>query len=99
MSVHDLKIHTMWLDRVLSGEKRAEVRKHDRDYQVGDTLHMREVDGRGYDLNRYEDGENLGPRTVDATVTHVLDGRLADGIDDDCCVLSIALDASAEVIP
>jgi hypothetical protein len=96
MSTHNLKIRTTWLDRIVAGDKRAEIRKHDRDYQVGDTLHLTEVDGQyGYPVTYpYDESEpespDRGHRTVDVIVTHVLDGRLAEGIDDGYCVLSIS---------
>ncbi len=35
---HELKIGENYLQHLLSGEKRAEVRVNDRDYQKGDTL-------------------------------------------------------------
>jgi len=35
---HYLKLDHPWFGRVRSGEKRAEVRKHDRDYQAGDNI-------------------------------------------------------------
>lgn len=93
MSTHDIKIRTEWLARVVSGEKRAEIRLHDRDYQVGDVLHMTEVDKHGYPVTYPTDGTKEGPDvghlTVDAFITHVLDGRQADGIHDGYCLLSI----------
>lgn len=57
MSTHDLKIQTRWLDRVLSGEKRAEIRSHDRDFQVGDVIAFTEVanDGR----SKYKDRKSV----------------------------------------
>ncbi|MCG7285392.1 DUF3850 domain-containing protein [Cellulomonas sp. ACRRI] len=93
--IHDLKIRTQWLARVKSGEKRFELRKHDRDYQVGDVLHLTEVNDFGSPIFYPESGdESEGPdrghNTFDVRVLHVLDGRQADGIDDDYCLLSIA---------
>ena len=35
---HELKIESQYLDRLLSGKKKAEVRCNDRDYQLGDVL-------------------------------------------------------------
>ena len=35
---HELKIEDNYLLNLLIGRKKAEVRKNDRDYQVGDTL-------------------------------------------------------------
>jgi ASC-1-like (ASCH) protein len=36
--VHSLKIEDKYLERLVSGEKKAEIRYNDRDYQVGDIL-------------------------------------------------------------
>jgi len=41
---HELKLHPKYFERVSRGEKTFEVRKNDRDYQVGDTVIMREFD-------------------------------------------------------
>lgn len=35
---HQLKIEPQYLENLLSGRKKAEVRVNDRDYQLGDTL-------------------------------------------------------------
>ena len=40
MSVHKIKIKKKYYDAVLSGEKTFEIRKNDRDYQVGDIIHF-----------------------------------------------------------
>lgn len=97
MSVHEVKIRTHWLDRVRSGEKRAEVRKHDRDYQVGDFLALIEVTRWDYPVTDYVERDELGRFVRDnvqrppvmARITHVLDGRQVDGLDSDYCLLSI----------
>lgn len=36
--IHRLKIKDIWYHRVFSGDKTAEVRFNDRDYQRGDTI-------------------------------------------------------------
>jgi len=36
--IHDLKIQKMYYDRLVTGEKKFEVRLNDRDYQVNDTI-------------------------------------------------------------
>lgn len=97
MATHDLKIESRWFARVASGKKRSEIRKHDRDYQVGDVLRLFEVNEygsrKGHFVERDERGRFVN-RWVDtdpilARVTHVLPGAQADGITPDYCVLSI----------
>ena len=41
--IHDLKIQRMYLDRILTGEKKFEIRLNDRDYQVGDLLRLNPI--------------------------------------------------------
>ena len=89
MSTHELKIKREWYDRIVAGEKTAEIRIHDRDYQAGDHLFL--------SVSPAKIGTNGDPLTeaVTVTVTHVLDGRLAQGIADDYCLLSIRLGGAA----
>ena len=42
---HDLKIERAYLDQICSHRKRFEIRKDDRDFQVGDTMTLKAIDG------------------------------------------------------
>lgn len=42
---HDLKIQQCYLDNILSGRKRFEIRRNDRDFQVGDWMKLQSIDG------------------------------------------------------
>lgn len=62
--IHELKIFTEFFAAVACGVKRAELRKNDRNYQVGDTLHLCEFN------------QVTGMRTgecINVTVTHIAD--------------------------
>lgn len=41
MKTHELKLDTKFFDDVKSGKKNFEIRKNDRDYQVGDILKLK----------------------------------------------------------
>lgn len=61
---HDLKIYPEFFSAVCTGAKRAELRKNDRDYRVGDTLHLMETP-RG---SCHRTGE-----FINVTITHIAD--------------------------
>ena len=46
--IHAIKISPKYFEGVRSGAKRFELRKNDRDYQVGDYLALNEWDGSAY---------------------------------------------------
>lgn len=60
--IHEWEISADDFDAVVSGKKRFELRKNDKHYTVGDTVHVHEVSGR----------ERTG-RTITADVKYVLD--------------------------
>ncbi|HGK4390036.1 TPA: DUF3850 domain-containing protein [Klebsiella pneumoniae] len=61
---HDIKIYPEFFSAVCTGVKRAELRKNDRDYRVGDTLHLMETP-RG---SCHQTGE-----FINVTITHIAD--------------------------
>lgn len=68
---HYLKIYPEFFSAVCTGVKRAELRKNDRDYRVGDTLHLIETP-RG---SCFPTGE-----FINAKITHIADvGELMPG--------------------
>lgn len=42
MDTHELKLNTEYFSDVWRGNKTAELRKADRDFKIGDTIHLRE---------------------------------------------------------
>jgi hypothetical protein len=64
MRFHVLKIDERWFNRLSDGSKTAEVRKHDRDYQIGDRLiFVRQDWGPQYPST---------VRVIEGTVSHIL---------------------------
>lgn len=62
---HDLKTWPAFFAAVLAGDKRFELRRDDRDYQVGDTLLLREWD---------PETQEYSGREVTAPVTYIVRG-------------------------
>lgn len=98
MTVHKLKLFPEYFDAVANGIKTFEIRKNDRDYKVGDTLHLYEFDPEefrakvasntisGYFLS----SRLLKTRTCDVAVTYILTHEdFPDGIPEDYCVMGI----------
>jgi len=80
---HTLKILPEFLDPIGNLEKTFEVRKNDRDFQVGDILHLRE----------WLPGGEWGPRNITCFVTYILHGPRF-GIPNGYCVMSIKMPAN-----
>ena len=77
MRVHDLKTESKHFRDVWEGKKKAEIRKDDRGYEVGDGLMLWE----------YRDGKKTGSRQL-LIVTHILRGVPEYGLKDGYCILS-----------
>lgn len=80
--VHGLKIWPHYFEAVRNGTKTFEYRVNDRDYQVGDILHLQEWD----DITRKYTGRELRME-----VTYVLELR------DEMCILGIRKEEDASV--
>lgn len=61
VKIHSLKIAPKYLDAVVAGQKRAELRKNDRAFSVGDVLSLQE----------WKHGSYTG-REWAAVITHIL---------------------------
>ena len=91
--IHELKIQKQWADAKLAGEKPFEIRKNDRGFQKGDTVHYTVVDPKtgehwGSDEEDIGGGYSRGARhpleKCDFIITYVREG--ADGLEKGFCV-------------
>ena len=67
----------MFFEDVRLGRKSFELRKNDRDYQIGDILELREMDN----------GEPTG-RAIEKEITYILEGFA--GLKEGYCILALA---------
>ncbi|MGL3053002.1 DUF3850 domain-containing protein [Enterococcus faecalis] len=67
-TIHELKILPEYFEAVVSGNKRFEIRKNDRNYKKGDILR----------LNEYQEGQYTGDVHV-AEITYITDYAQQDG--------------------
>lgn len=86
MKLHELKIKHEYLIDVSLGIKTFELRKNDRDYQVGDLIRfidIREDDTSKFRIEPYVDENQL------YRITYVLKDVEKYGLDKDYCILAI----------
>ena len=73
---HRLKLAKMFFDAVNTGKKSFELRKNDRNYQIGDILELHEM----------SDGEETG-RVTEKQVIYILEGF--KGLEEGYCILGL----------
>lgn len=78
MKMHLLKINQKYYEDVMKGDKRAELRKNDRDFKVGDLIHFTKVNGEEYE-----------PHINMFIITHILPVRDLIPDSEDYVMLSI----------
>lgn len=76
--VHELKILPKWFEDVARQKKTFEIRKNDRDYNVGDTLILKE----------WDKGKYTG-REIKRTVSYIYYGDGTYGLSDEYVVMAI----------
>ena len=77
---HELKCNIEYFSRIKTGQKTFEIRKNDRDYQVGDTLILREYNPKN-SRTHYGDDEVLVAKVVYLTSYEQKDGYVVMGIE------------------
>jgi len=87
--VHVLKLWPQFVDPIAYGRKRFEIRRADRDFRVGDILHLREW---------FPERGEWGPRNITCFVTYILHGP-AFGIEEGFCAMSIEMPANHQWPP
>lgn len=78
MVIHELKSWPEYFEAVRCGNKTFEIRKNDRNFQVGDKLMLHEFDPTT--------GKWLG-RQICKEVTYISQGTF--GLPDDICIMAI----------
>lgn len=86
-STHELKSWPEYFRAIVTGDRRHELRKNDRDYKVGDIILLREYDPK----NRWFTGSKLQVEVTSITSTDVPCAVSEQGLHPDYCILSIRL--------
>lgn len=73
MTTHELKYDQKSFEAVLSGDKLAEIRFNDRDFQVGDDLVLQETQHTGYEMRQGKPLIYTG-RTLARRISHIQTG-------------------------
>jgi len=68
--IHNLKIKQCYLYHTLEGHKTFEIRKNDRDFQVGDTIHFLPLEDENYDVYEYDPSRPI----PDYEIRYILSG-------------------------
>lgn len=76
MKTHELKILPKYFKDVVDGYKKFELRKNDRDFQIGDSLLLKEFDG------------DYTGESIQVVITYILFGG-DYGLDKDYVILGI----------
>lgn len=75
--LHELKIYPKYFEDILNGSKRFEIRKNDRNFQVGDKILLKEWDNIKY-----------SGRSIYAEIIYITDDRFY-GLKEGYLVLGI----------
>ena len=78
MTTHNLKTHPPYFQEVWDERKNFEIRTNDRDFQVGDILHLQEWDPSGVaPANPLDHDTRYTGRTSVRVITYILQGPVA----------------------
>lgn len=79
MKLHVLKIKDEYIREIYRGSKTFELRKDDRDYEIGDLIHFVNIDGE----------ESILHRDNQFKITYILRNVPEYGLQDGYAILSI----------
>ena len=88
MKLHELKILHEYLVDVDLGKKTFELRKNDRDYQVGDLIRFIDIREDDSTANKNQIEPNIDENTL-YRITYVLKDVEKYGLAKDYCILAI----------
>lgn len=88
MKLHEIKILHEYLVDVDLGRKTFELRKNDRDYQVGDLIRFIDVREDDSTANKNQIEPNIDENSL-YRITYVLKDVEKYGLDKDYCILAI----------
>ena len=80
MGIHILKTVQPFFDEVEKGTKTFELRRNDRDFQVGDEVYLQE-----YDMLH----NSFSGKMVKVLITYILENRV--GLDDSFCIFAFKI--------
>lgn len=86
--IHELKTDSAVFHDVRAGEKTFEIRKNDRNFQVGDTLLLRETAFTGNAMANLGAPLKYTGDELTVTVTYIIKGPVY-GLADNWCIMSI----------
>ena len=92
MKLHELKILHSYLIDITIGTKTFELRKNDRDYQVGDLIHFIDIKEDNTTSKNSMDECQIEPyidESILYRITYVLKDVEKYGLDKDYCILAI----------
>lgn len=103
MKLHELKIKDEYFNAIIESKKTFELRKNDRDYQVGDLIHFVEVYRDimyiggipAFDIVRQKTATKEYTREFKGyeknlfEITYILENVPEHGLDKDYCILGI----------
>lgn len=79
MKKHILKTHPEYFKEIILGNKKFEIRKNDRGFEVGDELILKEYDP---EYNQYTENE------FSVLITYILENAKDFGLMDGYCIIS-----------